>query len=148
MSGSCGGRLDGGGDALIAAATADVAAHRIINFTLGRVFVHRQERGCLHDLAGLAIAALRDIQSAPGFLYRMVSVVIEALDRCHGAPVDIAHGDRTGTGGFTIHMDCAGAAQRHATAVFRASEPQLVPKIPEQWHRWVTIERLPLAVDL
>ena len=74
MSRSCGGRLDGGGDALIAAAAADVAAHRAVDLVLGRVLVGREQRGGLHDLAGLAIAALRDIEGAPRLLHRVVAV--------------------------------------------------------------------------
>src|SRR6516164_5025172 len=90
MSGSCGGRLDGGGDALVAATAADVAAHCVVDLGLGRVLGRRQQCGGLHDLAGLAIAALRDIQGAPGLLHRMVAVGIESLGRCHCAPPELA----------------------------------------------------------
>src|SRR5438552_11275904 len=77
MSRSCGGRLDGGGDALIAAATADVATHRAVDLVFGRVLVGCEQRGSLHDLAGLAIAALRDVQGPPCLLHRVVSLRIE-----------------------------------------------------------------------
>src|SRR5690348_14791744 len=140
MSRSCGSRLDGGGDALVAAAAADIAAHRVIDFGLRRVFRRGQQRGGLHDLTSLAIAALRDVQGAPGFLHRMIAVVVEAFDRRHRAAADIANDSRTSTGGLAVYMDRAGAAQRDAAAVFRSGEPQLVPQIPEQWHRWVAIE--------
>src|ERR1700757_3921996 len=50
MSRSCSGRLDGGGDALIAAAAADIAAHRAVDLLFGRIFVCCEEGGCLHDL--------------------------------------------------------------------------------------------------
>src|ERR1700751_6125167 len=80
MSGSCSGRLDGGGDALIAAAAADVAAHRVVNLGLGRVLRRRQQRGGLHDLTGLTIAALRHIQGAPSLLHRVIPVALEAFD--------------------------------------------------------------------
>src|SRR5947209_16786429 len=73
MSRSCGGRLDGGGDALIAAAAADVAAHRAVDLVLGGVLVRREQSGGLHDLAGLAVAALRDIEGAPRLLHRMIA---------------------------------------------------------------------------
>src|SRR6266851_4279444 len=96
MSRSCRCGLDGGGDALIAAAAADVAAHRVVDLGLGRVFCRGQERGGLHDLAGLAVAALRHVQGAPSLLHRVVAVAIEALDRRHRAAGDIVDGGSTG----------------------------------------------------
>src|SRR6266849_10060694 len=62
-------RLDGGSDALIAATAADVAGHGGVDVLLGRVLAGRQEGGGLHDLAGLAIAALRHVHDAPSLLY-------------------------------------------------------------------------------
>src|SRR5580704_1062029 len=102
MSRSCGGRLDGGGDALIAAAAADVAAHLAVDLVLGRVFVRREQRGGLHDLASLAIAALRDIQGAPGFLHRMIALPVEPLDRRHRPAGDIVDGGNAGAGGLAV----------------------------------------------
>src|SRR6516165_6418145 len=93
MSGSCSSRLDGGGDPLIAAAAADVAAHRVVDLGFGRVLRRRQQCRGLHDLAGLAIAALRDIQGTPSLLHRVIAITVEALDRGHRAPGDIAYGN-------------------------------------------------------
>src|SRR6516162_5098917 len=122
MSGSCGSRLDGGANPLVAATAADVAAHCVVDLGLGRVLGRRQQCGGLHDLAGLAIAALRDIQGAPGFLHRMVAVTIEALDRCHRATAEFADGGDAGTGGLAVGMRGAGAAKRCAATVFRSRE--------------------------
>src|SRR5271169_1177735 len=147
MSGSCGSRLDGGGDALVAATATDVAAHGIVDLGLGRVLRRRQQRGGLHDLAGLAIAALRNIQGAPGLLHRMIAVTIEALDRCHRATTDIADGGDAGSGGLAVDMHGTGAAKRYAATVFRPRETQFVTQIPQQRHRRVTVERLLLTID-
>src|SRR5215469_9418233 len=148
MSGSCGSRLDGGGDPLIAAAAANVAAHRVVDLALGRVLCRRQQHRGLHDLAGLAITALRDVQGAPSLLHRVIAIAVEPLDRDHRAPVDVAYGGDAGTGGLAIDVHRASAAQRHAAAVFRSGEPQLVAQVPEQRDRWIAIEGLQLAVDL
>src|SRR5271170_5414910 len=119
MSRSCGGRLDGGGDALIATAAADVAAHRTVYLVFGRVLVGRDQCGGLHDLAGLAIPALRDIQGAPGFLHRVIALRIEPLDRGHGPAGDIVYGGDAGAGGLAVDMDGTSAAKRNAAPVLR-----------------------------
>ena len=56
-------------DALVTAAAADIARHRFAYLVMGRLWIIRQQRGGLHDLTGLAEAALRDIDLAPGLLY-------------------------------------------------------------------------------
>src|SRR6266481_4637747 len=53
-------------DALVTAAAADVARHRFAYLVVGGFWVFHQQCGGLHDLADLAIAALRDISLAPG----------------------------------------------------------------------------------
>src|ERR1700719_4170052 len=123
MSRSCGGRLDGGGDALIAAATADVAAHLAVDLVLGRVLVGGEQRGGLHDLPGLAIAALRDIEGAPRLLDRVVALRVEPLDRRHRAARNIVDGGDAGAGGLAIDVNGARAAQRDAAAILRSGEP-------------------------
>ena len=70
----------GGGDALVAAATADIAGHGAEDFLIRRMRRLLQQRGCLHDLSGLAIAALRHVQFAPGLLDRMVALRMQPLD--------------------------------------------------------------------
>src|SRR5215471_1108399 len=147
MSRSRGGRLDGGGDALVAAATTDVAAHRAVDLFLRRIPAGRKQRGGLHDLAGLAIPALRHIEGAPRFLHRVIALRIEPLDRRHRSPANILHGRDAGARGFTVDMNSASAAQGDTATVFCSREAELVSQIPEQWHRWIAIIGLLLAVD-
>src|SRR6516164_8087133 len=147
MSGSCGGRLDGGGDALVAATAADVAAHDTVYLFFGGVFIRCEQRGGLHDLAGLTIAALRDIQGAPCLLHRMIAVGIESLDRYHGPTGNILYRGYAGAGSLAVDVDGTGAAQGYAAPVFCSGKSELVPQIPEQWHRWIAIIGLLLAVD-
>src|SRR5438552_9619495 len=80
-------RLHGSGamnrftDALIRAATADVAAHGIVDVGVGGVGFLRKQRDGGHDLSGLAVAALRNVFFHPGFLDGMAAVHGKALDR-------------------------------------------------------------------
>src|SRR3954471_6634023 len=66
-------------DALIAAAAADVARHGLADLVVRRLGVFHQQRCGLHDLAGLAEAALGDVDLAPGLLYRVIAVWMQSL---------------------------------------------------------------------
>jgi hypothetical protein len=55
-------------NAEVGATTTDVAGHRSVNFLTGWRRVLTQEIGSRHDLAGLAITALRHIVLLPGNL--------------------------------------------------------------------------------
>src|SRR2546430_2221125 len=55
-------------DAHIGAAATDVPRHRGVDVGIARLRLGGQQRRCGHDLAGLAIAALRHVQLDPGLL--------------------------------------------------------------------------------
>src|SRR3984957_1242325 len=69
-----GGALDGAEDARIGAAAADIAIHVANDVVAAPVLVRGQERRGVHDLARLAVAALRHLQIEPGLLQRMVAI--------------------------------------------------------------------------
>src|SRR2546422_813823 len=60
--------LDPGADARIGPAATDVSGHGIVDIAIGRVGLSGEQRRCGHDLAGLAIAALRHLQLDPCLL--------------------------------------------------------------------------------
>ena len=70
----------------IGPAAADVAVHMLDDLLAGGLGIASEERRRLHDLPGLAIAALRHLLGDPGFLQRMAGVRRQALDRCHLLP--------------------------------------------------------------
>src|SRR4051794_21621610 len=70
MSRSLRGGADGRFDALVAAAAAEIAGHRIHDVLVGRSGLRLEQGGGLHDLPGLAVAALRHAEIAPGDLHR------------------------------------------------------------------------------
>src|SRR5262245_60979320 len=120
MSGPLRGGANGRMNALVTAATADVASHGIVNLLVaGRWGLCQQCRG-LHDLAGLAIAALRYGKIAPSYLHWMLTLRIEAFDRSHGLAGNVRHDDGAGADGLAVDMDCAGPAEGSATTEFRA----------------------------
>src|SRR5712691_2089912 len=60
--------LDSLADSHISAATTDVPRHRGIDIAIGRVGPGGEQCRRGHDLAGLAIAALRHLELDPGLL--------------------------------------------------------------------------------
>src|ERR1700731_582399 len=63
------GDFDGSADALIRAASADVARHCIVDVLIARFRLLREQIGGLHDLSALAVAALRNDQVLPRRLH-------------------------------------------------------------------------------
>ena len=133
-------------DALIGAAAADIARHGFAYLVTGGFWIV-QEKGCrLHDLPGLAIAALRDISLAPGFLNRVIACGVKAFDRRDLAVDHVGNRGDAGPHRILVDDDGACTAQRLAAAEFRAGEAELVAQIPEQRHRRIAVERPVLAV--
>ena len=65
------GAFDGADDAGIGAAAADIGAHMFDDLGAVGLRIMRQQVGGAHDLAGLAVAALRHPFGEPGLLHRM-----------------------------------------------------------------------------
>ena len=67
-------------DALVGTAPAEVIAHGLVDLRIGRLGMFLQECDGSHDLAGLAIAALRNLILNPRSLDGMDTVEREALN--------------------------------------------------------------------
>jgi hypothetical protein len=119
-------------------------ASRICWSVGGRVL--EQRRG-LHDLAGLAVAALRHVELAPCLLHRMIAVSRQALDGDDGLAVDVADLDLAGAHGRAFEMHGAGAAQRPPAAELGAGHAGDVAQIPEKRRLRVAAEVLRFAID-
>src|SRR5580658_6247343 len=140
--------LDGGANALIGPASANVAVHRVVDVGvrgMGRLF---QERRCLHDLAGLTIAALGHIERAPSLLERVIAFGVEAFDRGDRLAARVADRRDARSDGLAVDVDGAGAASGDPATEFRSREPDYVSEIPEHRHRRVAVECLRLSVDM
>ena len=60
--------VDRRADALVGAAAADVG-HRLVDVAVGRIRILREQRRRRHDLARLAVAALRHVEREPRLLH-------------------------------------------------------------------------------
>ena len=58
----------------VGAAAADVARHGLIDLLVGGLGGLGEQRGGLHDLTALAVAALGHVVRPPGLLHRVVPV--------------------------------------------------------------------------
>src|SRR5437899_5475365 len=84
---SLGRLLDRSADPAIRAAAADVACHRGVDVIVGGMWILREQRGGGHDLAGLAVAALRHVERDPRLLHLLAgSGIADRFDRGDGLP--------------------------------------------------------------
>src|SRR5215472_2004484 len=143
--GELGRPVDRHADPGIGPATADIGDGRIdIGIAGVGLLLEQRDRG--HDLARLAVAALRHVMFDPGPLHRMGAVGREPFDGQDLGAVDIADLDLAGPGRRTVEMHRAGAALGDAAAIFGAGEPQLVTQDPEQRRLRLDIQLMALAV--
>src|SRR5882762_8889266 len=105
---------------LISSAAAEIAGHCRVDILVGGILVVLKKRDRLHDLAGLAVAALWHPDLHPRLLHGMHGR--DAFDGRNLGATDLAHGRRAGTDGRAILMHGTCAAQRHAATEFRSRE--------------------------
>jgi hypothetical protein len=101
-----------------------------------------------HDLAGLAVTALDNLQAQPSLLNSFAAWgLADCFDRCDSLVSDT--GDRRDAGPYrtTIDMHCAGPAQSSAAAKFRPRQSYDIAQNPQQWHVIRNIEVVLLAID-
>src|SRR5579872_1628683 len=127
-----GGPFHGADDPGIGRTPTHVAGHAIDDLLLGRMRIFREQSRGLHDLAGLAIAALRHLVLDPGLLHRMGVGRIEPFDGGDQLAFDRADADRTGAHRLAIDMNRTTAAQADSATEFRTGESQVLPDDPEQ----------------
>src|SRR5689334_5647712 len=108
----------------VRAASANVAPHRFVDLSVGGFRFFREQRRRGHDLPRLTKAALRDAEIDPRFLQWMRAVGREPFDRRDSFAFRAAYGGDACTDHLAIDVDRARAAERLATSVFRAREPE------------------------
>src|SRR6266851_1909846 len=119
-------------DALIRSAPADIG-HGFVDILVGRFRFSLEQRGGRHDLTGLAIAALRDVDGGPSFLHGMRRVWGEALDGDDAVGgLHVSDPDRAGALHLVIDVNRAGAALCDSTAIFGAGEADLLADDPQE----------------
>ena len=91
----------------------------------------REQADCGHDLARLAVSALRDIHFHPRRRDGIGNRAFRAFNGGDLASDDVAGLDLTGAYGLTIKMHRAGPAQCLAAAEFRTRQSEIVAQHPQ-----------------
>src|SRR5215468_3819947 len=76
-------------NALISATAADIGAHVFNDLLARRLRIVLEQVGRAHNLAGLAVAALRHALGQPGLLHRMTGIQRQSLDCRYGLAGDL-----------------------------------------------------------
>ena len=112
--------MDCSPDARIGTATTDIAAHRRIDIRVGGVWRLFQQCTGRHQLSGLAVTTLDDIDIGPGTPKSVGLFALQTFDGGDFAPANRRERRHAGAYGYAIQVYGAGAAQRH-TATERAA---------------------------
>src|SRR5688572_17124344 len=118
--------MDGSTDAYIGSAATNVTGHCLVDVRVTGLRGGREQGRRLHDLAGLAVAALRNIVGLPGTLHRVRAVLAQALDGDDLAPLGGGHRSDAGANRLAVQMDRACATCGDAAGELGAGQSQLV----------------------
>src|SRR5712691_3170452 len=132
---------------LVGAATADVGEIGV-DIGVGRVWIGLEIGRRRHDLAGLAVAALRDLFTQPRLLHRMLAVGREPLDGGDLFSFDGTDRHRAGSHGLSVDVHGASAALGDAAAELRSCQSDLLPQDPEKRGIAFDIELMRGPVDI
>ena len=108
-----------------------------------------EEGGRAHDLAALAVAALRHVVLDPGGVHGGTDTVGAIGRRFDGGDLlALGGGDRrdAGADGLAVQMHGAGAAQRRAATELGAGHAQRVAQGPEDGRGGVGVDRVLTAI--
>ena len=141
--------LDRSADALIGAASADIARHGGVDVVIRRLRRVLQQRRRRHDLAGLAVAALHHLQLQPRLLQgRALRRLADRLDRGDRALADAVDRGDAGPRRRAVDMHGASAAQRLAATELGPGHAEHLAQHPQQRGVAVDIDLMGCAVDL
>ena len=124
--------LNGVHDARVGSATADVALHKLCDFSGRGVRLLRKERDAADDHAGSAIGALKGFEVEECLLDGVeMAIFFEAFD-CRDRLHYFADGHLAGTARRAADQDRAGATLPFTATVFCAGEAEFVAENCEE----------------
>ena len=139
--------MDGGADAVVGRAPADVAIHRLIDVFVSRLGNLRQKADGGHNLTRLAKPALRNIEFYPSRLNGRGDVAGDAFDCRYVTSLDVARLNLTGADRFAVQVDCTSSTECGSASEFRARKFQIIANDPEQWRFGIDVDDRLVAVQ-
>src|SRR6476661_5446614 len=124
--------VDGGPDADIGGAAAEVAVHGAIDVAVARLLDRLQQRHRAHHLPRLAVTTLRNVARDPGALHRLALTSGKTLDGRYLGLADRRHRKRAGAQRLAIKEDSAGTALGNPASELGAGEAEIFAKDPQQ----------------
>jgi hypothetical protein len=124
--------VDGAADARVSAASANVSAHGFVNVVVGGLGIFLQEHSGAHDLTGLAIAALGNVDFNPRALKRMGKIRGKTFDGRNLFAFNPGKWCDARANGFAVEVDGAGSAEGHAASEFGAGKAKGISNDPEE----------------
>src|SRR5262245_12097299 len=141
--------LDRGADTRVGAAATDVARHRGVDVRIARLPVGGEQRARRHDLARLAVPALRHVERAPrrlDFLARGRGA--DGFDGGDALPDRRGYGRDARSLRLAVDVNRARAAKPRAAAELRAGHGEHVAQRPEQRGVFGDVEAAGPSVDV
>src|ERR1700728_2160127 len=102
------GVVDGIANAEVGGTTAKIAGHGLVDIGVAGVRFLSEQRGGRHNLSGLAVSALRDLFSDPGFLDRVQTICSKTLNRDDLLARGGCEGSLAGADCGAVDVDSAG----------------------------------------
>src|SRR5437870_712655 len=140
--------VNGGTDADIGRAAAEVAVHSQIDVAVCRLLDLLEQSDRAHDLSRLAIATLRNVARDPGVADRFSLAAGQSFDGRDLAVAKARYRQRAGPQRLAIEEDGAGAALGDAATEFGTGQTEIVAQDPEHRRIGQYIDGMDLPVHL
>lgn len=140
--------MNGGDDAVVGSAAADVSLQRFLDGGGGGRGIFAEECNGGQDHSGRAIAALQGVVIDKALLDRMeLGTFCQAFDGGDVFAFGGSEFDLAGAGGNAIEENGAGSALPFPAAVFCAGQFEIVAEDKEEWPLAVGVDLLSGSVD-
>ena len=134
-------------NAQIGGATAQVAREGVVDVFIAGLRIIIEQRGGGHDLAGLAVAALRHVQFLPSLLQRMLAFGVQTLDGGDLFAADSGYRRHASAGWHTVEMHRTSTTLADAATELGAYEAERIAQHPQQRGVGGDIDGMSAAVD-
>jgi hypothetical protein len=139
--------MDSTANSEVGGATAEISGHGFVDIGVGGARVLSEQRGGGYNLSGLAVAALWDLFSDPGFLDQMQTVCGKTFDSDNSLACCACEGGLAGAGCGAVDVDGASSAKPDAATIFCARHVEQVAQRPKQGHLRIGIHGFLPAVN-